>query len=212
MKIQENPRINRWVINQIRDRFQPRADAWHASEITQCLRKSVLNRRQPETFDDDAILRFAAGFAMQEYFFGPEEDSQEAYGILFSPDKEVDGHVLEFKTTRKSYSRKRDGYQFSPEENDSWIMRTGIYCALKRVKTAHITVFFLFASEMHTWTIQFTDEELSRYTAMLVGRKGTLDAAYHTGNLPPVTHRIGDWECKFCPYYLEHCAKELENE
>ncbi len=183
---------------------------WHASELTQCLRKSILRRRNDVAPDAKSILMWAVGFAMQEYFFGPEEDADEAIGILFSPDHRVDDHVLEFKTTRKSYFRKRDNYTFNPQDNDSWITRTGIYCALTGSHTAHIVVFFLFSSELHAYTLEFTDEDLEGYKLFIRRQKRQLDKAVKDDELPSVDTRLGDWECEHCPFYIEHCVDILK--
>lgn len=211
MKIYENEIVARWAVQQMRDKLgKERTGLWHASEIYQCLRKSVLMRREPEKPSIEDILMWTTGFAVQNWFLGDEDESEEHYGILLSPDKIVDGNIMEMKTTRKSYEKfQRDEnnkylkhlpkVRFSPTDNDIWIQRTRAYCAATGINRAHIIVFFLMANYIKTWTLEFTDEELAEVRGEIDSRKAILDQHVKDGTIPPITYRIGNWECKWCP-------------
>ena len=214
--IYENQTVSDWGVQMVRERMEAEREdrtdhPWHASEVDQCGRKSIRQRQDPRPPDAKSLLMFAAGFALQEYFLGKEADGQVAWGIVLSADKVVKGQVIEFKTTRKSYYRKKDDHKFDPAENASWIHRTGMYCAHHGVSKAHILVFFIFSSQLVGYTLEFTDAELKAEKARAIKRRNFLDRHWKKGTLPPVTDRSWDGECTYCPYLAE-CAEELKAE
>ena len=210
-------------MRQLRERMGTRDlnGPFHASEIFRCLRRTIRNRETPEDDSMESLLMFAIGFAMQEYFLGDEPDGIPVDGIVFSADKIVDGRIFEFKTTRRSYERwpriyddkgkykldKSEGkLVFSPDL--SWIVRTQAYSAANGIKTADVVVFFLYSNEIHDWTIEFTDEELTDIREEGVMRLNVLNR-WHTGlSYPGVHTRIEDKECDYCPF-KDECMPEL---
>ncbi len=225
MKVHENPRMSDWAIKQIGDKMlieQARVGPFHASEIYSCFRKVYFNRKEPVKYDKETILKFALGFAMQEWFFGPEEDGLEISGVIFSPDKIISDNVLEFKTTRRSpevYQKDGNKYlkdlpkiKFDVEANESWITRTGAYCAEFGINKAHILVFFLFQNVLVAYTLEFTDQELEIIRTESAKRRDELIAAMGKKTPPSVKTRTGDWECHrgtiVCPY-LDKCRAAL---
>ncbi len=232
MKVYENQRMTDWAIKQVGKKMlvnQTRTGPFHASEIYSCSRKVWNNRTNPHEYDAKTILIFAVGFAVQEWFFGPEEDGKEINGVIFSPDRLFDpNNIGEFKTTRRSYevyakdpvTGKMDKtvpkVRFDLEANESWITRTGAYCAEFNVNTAHILVFFLFQNDLHAWTLEFTDKELKFIRAEVEEKRVELEAAFAKaskpkGKPPSVQTRTGDWECRMCPY-LDKCMTELKKD
>ncbi len=222
MKIYENARVSDWAIKQVQKKMgeRDRTGLLHASEIYRCFRHTVLERRDPTVWGREAVLRFAVGFAVQEYFLGPEKDGEEMLGIIVSPDRMIKNQGLEFKTTRKSYEvyAKDDKgkidktvpkVKFDPQENDGWIKRTLAYCAAYNVNKAHILVFFLFSNILSNWTLEFTDEELEGARVDIEERRSAIQGFIDSGDTPGVETRMGDWECGLCPF-LEHCAVELK--
>lgn len=212
MKVYENQRVADWAIRQAIQKIfgnQGRTGPWHASEIYQCLRKTILHRTQPVPYSKDAILRFAVGFAVQEWFLGPEANGEEVFGIVLSPDRVVKNNVLEFKTTRNSYHRKKDDHHFNPEDYTSWINRTRSYCAAMNIPRAHIIVFFIYASDIHAWTLEFTEEELAAVEPEITAARAVLDHHIANGTLPLVTTRSWEGECGLCPYMHDHCERDL---
>lgn len=220
MKVYENQRMTDWAISQVGKKMlieQTRTGLFHASEIYSCFRRTWFNRQEAVQYPKETILKFAVGFAMQEWFFGPEEDGEELNGVIFSPDRVFDPkNIGEFKTTRRSYEKyQKDGtrylkdlpkIKFDIEANESWIDRTGAYCAEFNINKAHILVFFLFSNELHAWTLEFEDKELVAIRAEIEEKRIALTAAFDTAKkskgkkLPSVQTRTGDWECRFCPY------------
>jgi hypothetical protein len=228
MKIYENQRIADWAVAEVQRKMYERSDRTgllHASELYQGWRKTVLMRTKPLPHNREAILKFAVGFAMQEWFLGVEDASEECLGVLFSPDRVVKGQVLEFKTTRKSYEKYAkidDGtgklkldktlpkVKFDPQENASWILRTRAYAATHDVKRAHIIVYFIYGNVMSAWTIEFTAAELEEAKRDIAERREALETYLLSGELPPVTTCETSWECTFCPYLIEFCAADLK--
>ncbi len=227
MKSYENPRMTDWAIKQVGNKMeidQRREGPFHASEIYSCYRKVYLNRTEPQSFSPETILKFALGFAMQEWFFGEEADGTVLNGVVYSPDKIFDpNNVGEFKTTRRGYEKyQKDGtkylkdlpkIRFDVTENESWVDRTGAYCAEFGINKAHILVFFLFSNELHAWTLEFTDQELESIRVDNAARRDALTEVFKKASrkgakLPHVNTRNADWECQWCPY-LDKCMPEL---
>ena len=228
MKAYENQRMTDWAIKQVGNKMgieQAREGPFHASEIYSCHRKVFKNRTEPRTFSAETILKFALGFAMQEWFFGAEDDGVIMNEVVYSPDKIFDAdNVGEFKTTRRSYEKydKTGGktdktkpkVRFDVMDNESWIDRTGAYCAEFGINKAHILVFFLYSNELHAWTLEFTDAELAAIRVDNAGRRDALQESFDKATKtkkskpPSVTTRTADWECEWCPYF-EGCLTEL---
>lgn len=182
---------------------------WHASELRQCHRKTITNRMTPRTHEAKTIMRFALGFALQEWFLGREAESKEAFGIFLSADKIVGGNIIEFKTTRKGYEiyqkDEKGKYlkdlpkkRFDPEAQGEWILRTRDYCAAEGINTAHILVFFIHADDLKGWTLEFTDAELDEARADIDRLCDSLNFYWSissnrtlTDSLPPCT--CEDW-------------------
>jgi len=238
MKCYENPRVADWAVKQIIEKMAKggnRTGKPHASEIYQCFRRTYRHRSGDQrTYGRKAVLRFAAGFAMQEWFLGPEADGQEAFGVIFSPDRVEGNHVLEFKTTRYSYQKKRltdrdnepppashlgvnvvdvdwEPGKFSPTRLDSWVLRTGLYCAAIGTNLAHVLVFFLYADDVRAWTFEYSNEDLEWLMYDATRRGEVLQEHLDYGVQPGVATRLGDWECGFCPY-LQDCLPELKKD
>ena len=231
MRVYENKRVADFWIEQVRkkltdpDRFE---GSLHASEIFQCLRRSFLDRvLGPVKLDRKSILQFAVGFALQEWFFGPEADGKEAQHVIFSADKLMSSAVEEFKSTRISYSRKTEPkpedvfhvhdpitntWKFDPSSMDHWIKRTRAYCAVHDVKIAHIVVFFIFQTELSAWTVEFDDDDIAEAKAEIEDRSSELYAYIAEDDMPPVSTRTGDWECGMCVRRATHCMAELRKE
>lgn len=228
MKIYENPAVANWAIQRMRDKMvRPRKpdEPFHAAELFQCPRKTILNRTRPEEYDTDSLLKFAVGFALQEWFLGPEEDSLTALGVYYSPDRVEGENILEFKSTRRSYERlPKDEHgkplrgfpkiRFDILENQGWIDRTCAYCALNGLKQAHILVFFLFQNVLSAWTLKFTEAELEQAAQDIVRRRNRLEMWLKTSRevLPSVKLRSWEGECGTCPYQVNYCLAELKKE
>ncbi len=227
VKIEENPKVTNWAINNMITKMGERDydGPPHASELFSCFRKGVLKRNGfKEELTQEDILRFAVGFAVQEWFFGEEKDGEEHFGVIFSADHSVKGQVFEFKTTRFSYMalpkdengkgiRGAEKVKFDPENAGDWVPRTLAYMSAHNVKKAHIMVFFLFQGVMSTWTITATDADMKEVRADIEARRDVfleLDAAYKKDeSLPSIETRAGDYECNYCPFYDSHCFHEL---
>lgn len=206
MKIYENQRVADWAVVQGKNKLEhTRTGPVHISEVLRCLRQSYYSRTEPTPVTAEKVMHFAIGYALQEWFFGPEADGEEHNGIVFSVDLKIGTDVLEFKSTRKSYETKKGKFEPNPE----WIERTTAYCAVHNVKRAHILVYFIHQDALHAWTIEPTDEEIQEVKRKFGERAGILTQALTSGEAPPVTTRSAEWECKFCPYTI-HCKEFLD--
>ncbi len=202
MRVYENAAPTRWAMNKLRERLGTgRTGKFHMSELFTCYRRVIKRRRDPYTFSDTSICNFMYGYAVQDYFFGPEDDSREAYGILFSPDYIEGNDVIEVKTTRKALEKwpkdesgkldKSTGkMRFEPQEE--WTQRTTAYCALMGVKRAHFVVFFLYQpGSPVSWTMELDDSDIHAALADIEQRRLTLEKWSASKSLPPCT--CEDW-------------------
>ena len=120
---------------------------------------------------------------------------------IFSADKSVGQHILEFKTTRKKMA------DFNEEDLEHWLARTRMYCAVHGRKKAHIFVFFWFQTAVRAWTLEFNDADLAASKKEIEASLKTLTGA---GDTPPaVTTRKFDWECTYCPFLEAFCRPAL---
>lgn len=208
MKQYLDDRVSRFIINEKRKEFEAAdveriAGPLHASDLSHCLRQTVKTRsglRPPLT--SEMLLRFSAGFAIQEWWLGPEEPSEPIDGVLYSTDDRYKKGIFEFKTTRYGFEKlaKDDAgkYIYLPNEpriNENrvkdqfvplpeWIIRCGMYCAAYEVPTAHIVVYFITSAEMHNWTLEFTEAELEATRINTACRKLWVEEHLTAGTLP----------------------------
>lgn len=223
--VYENPKVAAWATQKVIKRLgldDRDTENWHAHDIFRCLRQSYLARLYPQAPDMETMWRWALGYALQEWFLGAEEDSEEFHGILYSTDHRVGDETLEFKTTAKSYEKyQKDGnkylkdlpkVRFDPAENEGWVTRLRGYCAFRGKSRAHILVFFKHQLRLDAWTFEFTPEELATAVSDADFAKLQLDIAWESQVPPPVTTRVGAFECEHCPFLLNYCIMELRRE
>lgn len=221
MKRKENPAVRAWAIAQVEDKFgPPRDEVIHASDLTMCLRKAAFNRTYPEKLDETSILRFAMGYAIQEWFLGEEPDGIEYEGIIVSTDQKESEQVFEFKSTAEWPTTKSKG-DFDPHErHPDWTKRMAIYCLAHGLREIHLLVWHKTnVPELHAWTYTFNDKDMRDAKAFLTSRRDILSAYFkkdkkgkRIGPVPGIETRMGDHECSSasftCPH-LMRCKKEL---
>ena len=228
MKLYLDDRVVRFILQRKRDEFTT-ADAeriagpLHASDLSQCLRKTVRTRRGDRPpLDNETLLKFSAGFAIQEWWLGTEEEGELIDGVLYSTDAKARKGIFEFKTTRYGFEKlakddrgkyiigadgEREKVQFVPLPE--WVIRCRMYCAAFNLTTAHIVVFFITSADMHTWTLEFTPEELQATNFQTWSNKLVVEACLESdSDLPDVSERVDDKECTFCPFF-DDCKPEL---
>ena len=206
MKVYPDDRIAQWALSQAQKKMTDRRrEGIHISDLTACHRKAILARRYPDLqYPPADILRFAQGYAIQEFFLGPEEEGKEYLSVLCSADRAMEDSILEFKHTRKSYRRQRDGYEFNPEEHPEWILRTACYCLCYGKRKAHILVFFKYADELHSWTVEYSEDDLQQAKELIISQRDKLLSSLESGRLPP---REETWQCEYCLYKVK-CLEE----
>lgn len=203
MIVYEDGRVRNWVHRQMMNKVGGvREGPLHISELTQCARKTILARRSPVDTPAEDLVKYAIGYAIQEYVLGPEADSITAMGVKFSADKAPDGRVLEFKSTALSYHRKRDDYHFDPTEHREWVERSACYCVAYDCSTVHFIVYFLFARDIHAWTVEYNDEELALAQYCIEARKNYIEGYLDGDEIPPPEP---DWYCDNCYYKRGDC-------
>lgn len=229
-KVYLNEAVTDWIYGQIRQKMSdPTRDSgpWHASALTQCLRHSVLSRKYKPVPQRDDIPQLAQGFALQEWYFGPEEDGVlyvvhskkceavddpdaecECPAAIFSADHISGDNIIEMKSTMRGFDKfiRED----SINSQESWHMRTRMYCAVHEINTAHIVVQFKgYPDKLAAWTFEFTDAELEEARQQIAENLDVLTRAEKSGKVPSVKFRKWAWECGYCPFYLHFCKDKL---
>ena len=197
------------------DRLSDRGwDEVHASDFWKCLRRTYLDRdeatKKPLTRQE--IVRFSAGFAIQEWFLGeepPGKDIEDAKGrtLIFSRDGFDDDRqlVLEFKTTGKSM---KDFDTAALKEQSEWLLRTKSYCAVFGVRTAVFLVYFLFQRDFRSFAVVYDNADLKEGLAEAKVRGGQLWDAFESRTLPSMDTRMSDMDCYWCPHIKTHCPTQ----
>ncbi|KKN67761.1 hypothetical protein LCGC14_0457940 [marine sediment metagenome] len=229
MKQYLDDRVTRFILQRKREEFvaadvERHAGPLHASDLSCCLRKTVRGRRgNRPPLDNETLLRFSAGFAIQEWWLGMEEDGVPIDGVLYSTDAKSRKGVFEFKTTRYGFEKlarddnnkyiigadgEREKVQFVPLPE--WITRCRMYCAAFEMPKAHIVVFFITSAEMHTWTLEFEPEELEDTRRIVAHNREVVQTIINEEGvpLPHVRNRVDNRECTFCPFFKD-CEDEL---
>ncbi len=217
MRVYEDPQQGGWVIEQLRQRLSDRdMNEVHASDFWRCLRRTYLGRPESghaRALTREEIVKFAAGFAIQEWFLGPEPHGKvisDAKGrpLIFSRDgvNEDKGCVYEFKTTGK----KMDLFTVDAlKEQSEWLDRSRSYCAVFGMRTVVFLIYFLFQRDLKSFTVVFTDNELKQGYDEAIQRGGMLWDAFEQQKLPDATTRLSDDECVWCPYIKEFCPEQV---
>lgn len=215
MRIYEDPQQGAWVINELRDRLSDRdMNEVHASDFWRCLRRTYL-ARDPDTarpLTREEIVKFAAGFAIQEWFLGPEPEGKtipdsKGRPLIFSRDGVNDEKrvIYEFKTTGK----KMDLFDVNAlTEQTEWLDRSRSYCGVFGYRTVVFLVYFLFQRDIRSFSVVFTDQELQSGVAEAKLRGGMLWDAFEHRSLPSADTRLSDDECVWCPYAQEWCPEQ----
>lgn len=231
VKVYHNEAVTDWIYGQIRAKMTDESrysGPWHASALTQCLRKSVLTKKYRPTPQKEEIPQLAQGFALQEWYFGAEEDGVlyqvhvkdceaiddpdatcECPAAIFSADHISGDNIIEMKSTM----RGRDKFIREDSINDAegWHMRTRMYCAVHEINTAHIVVQFKgYPDRLEAWTMEFTDKELDEARQQIAEYLGVLTMADAKKRIPSVKSRKWAYECGYCPFYLHFCKDKLE--
>ncbi|KKN71195.1 hypothetical protein LCGC14_0423580 [marine sediment metagenome] len=217
MRIYEEPTHAERVIQELRtNKLSDRDwDEVHASDFFGCLRRTYLDRdeatKKPLTRGE--VVKFSAGFAIQEWFLGEEPpgitiEDDKGRPLIFSRDgfDEERGLVLEFKTTGRSM---KDFDVKALQEQEEWLVRTRAYCAVFGVRTAVFLVYFLFQRDFRSFTVVYSDREVKEGLALAKRRGAQLWNAFEKRQLPGIDTRMSDLNCYWCPHISEQCPGQL---
>lgn len=216
-RLYEDPKRGEWAIRQLRGRLSDRDfNEVHASDFWRCLRRTYLDRdpetKKPATREE--IVRFATGFAIQDYFLGAEPPGAEipdAKGrpLIFSKDGywEDQNCLIEFKTTG-AYMAKFDINAL--REKTEWLTRTQSYAGVFGIPVAVFLVYFLFQRDFRSFTVVYTEKEMKDGLAEAKLRGGKLWDHFEARTLPGPENRLSDEECVWCPYAVEFCPEQAK--
>ena len=220
MKIAVNTAAADAVITSLAER-EPRGDfGRHISDLTACLRKRWLDHYAPPSdTPDPLLLTFLRGEVLHKMLSLDAEELSLTRDLLLGTIDHIDddGHLWEWKTTM-IWAGKLDDPSAWPE---SWLMQVAAYVYMAEMRDINVGVLHLQGdgrsnrlAQLRVYTLEFTPEELSDNWLTLMSRSAIITA---TGGdtmtecypvEPPVTTRLGSWECKSCAH-LAHCLPDL---
>jgi CRISPR/Cas system-associated exonuclease Cas4 (RecB family) len=169
----------------------------HATDLMYCLRKAHWAKTNPLPPTPTETLYYIRGLGLQDMILNKETVPVEKDGIVASPDYLVDGKIpLELKTTLIG-KKRLDNYDFP----GGWIKQMKTYSYILGVKQAVLLIFTMSTpTELLSYILTFTDEELLANWNELLGKKAELELALES-NIPPRPFNE-DWECRDCKYRL----------
>ena len=197
----------------------PRGDfGSHVSDLTGCLRRRYRDRFDPAPGPSPFTLTFLRGAALHQLLSGNSaETSITVDGIIGTIDHVDDKDGLwEWKTTMM-WNGKLDSPADWPE---SWLWQTAAYCYLASTTVINVGVLHLQGDGfrkgpgtsrmpiLRVYCVIFTPEEIAANWAMLQSRRDVLLKSVADTAEPPVSYRLGSWECENCQH-LAYCLPDL---
>ena len=221
MRVTRNPELASQKLAQIWESRESQSErsnkpgTYHVSEVIHCLRKAWLKRKHGEVITPVQHLTFLIGDAyhqLLEKFTDVTELELERDGIvgtldgLFVKDDEL--VILEGKSTRKS---SKNGIQ----DMDSWFAQNLAYAKLANALRSQIEVVWLNGNyapptpQFDVFEVEYNQEAVDNNWEQVVVRKGLLDSAIAADAMPSTRWRFA-WECRYCPFWEEHCSDEVK--
>ena len=176
----------------------------HATDLIYCLRKVYWAKTDPLPPTPKELLYYIRGLAMQDVMLDKPSTKLLPFlrdEITASPDYIVDGIPLELKTTLIG-KKRLDTYDFPA----GWLKQLMAYCSVMGVEQAVLVVFTIIQTEILSYILNFTDEELLSNWNELLGKKAELKLALESNVVPRPLNE--EFECKDCKYRLR--CMELE--
>lgn len=215
MNAQDAPDIREYQMGVMRRRLDelPRTldpGVAHVSELSLCPVKPHYARTLDEQplLSDESTLQFMRGRGLERFLSG-ELPVKELDGIVGTVDGQVNGDLIEVKSTNMDMGR------FDPlKGHEWWITQMKAYCHLYGATSIHLIVWFLSGdsfttrkvkTDLRAWTLTFTEDELRQNWDYLKAERAKMFACIDAGTLPDeawVKSRRKGFECPGCRYSL----------
>lgn len=210
MEIAENNQRATEITSRLLGKHFPTREGIHLSDLTDsCTRKTYFRMREPGVHSPELVMHWIRG-AVLHTLLAVEESEWEVKldGVVGHVDgRDGDGSLVERKTTMMSSART--------EFPDHWIKRMMGYCKMAGSASFYLDIMYLVGDYrpprlpvLKSYTLTFTQEEIDLNWQWVITRRDALTSALDTDVPPGVEMRLGDWECKGCPW-LTRCLPSL---
>jgi len=228
MRIAPDPSFKAWLLEKIAAREYHERRGVHCSDLIYCLNKQALKRLQPQPIEEDTLLLFSLGYAIQRWLTQQDKDEEEVEqdGIIVTKDALYLGAPWEVKATFQSSSR-------DVSENTAWIHQLMAQCYTMGVAHAYLSRCEIMGDwkiygnkkrgippskhpTLSTYRYTFTPDELCKHWEWLKGRRDQFQKILDSQVLLPKIQAIPSgqtWECEKCSYNgapCPHGGKEEE--
>ena len=205
----------------------------HLSDDYTCPRKVILRNRDvqaavseglspPDDLEEKLVWMFGLGHAVQDLVVGADSEEtiwSEAEQVMYSPDGyHVEGlpSLVEVKSTMRSPLTKAQneaGMSIEDrlyEDNPRWWEYILAVMYLEGVTEYHLEVFRIASRTAEGYKIEATPERIEQNWKLLSARRKLRREHVRQGTLPPVSERMGAWECDGCVFASrEPCMSEI---
>jgi len=194
-----DPRLQHELEDRVRSKYISSRDDLHVTDLIRCLTATYYDKVDPLPFEDQSVMFFAIGFALEEVMLrnGAEKPQvEEVDGIVMTEDYiSLSGNVgVDLKTTRMRLDKDTGIPTYGWPE--SWIKQFMAYARKRGSLYYSVAVIELIAAKLTCGTFTFTQEELDdNWKYMLERRDIYTDAMFQAE--PPESFKYNeDWECK----------------
>lgn len=214
MRVYKNPAAADELVRKSQDYLKekyPRAEGVHVSDLIRCRVAGWYERNgyAKSEHSTETLTMFLMGQGhhavlengQPEYHLEVDMDGIRITGTVDKMEWDVDpkrGTPAELKTTK--YSAKKMVW-----EMQHYVEQLASYCVMHGATFGRIHVFHMmgdYAKQrqpvLHTWEIEFSEDELSKWESVMKQRARLL----MSDTIPPLSeHR--DWECEYCPFNVK---------
>lgn len=204
MDIRENTHVRESALEYMRKKYLTPKPFPHVAELIYCLTKSYYDRTDPIPPQDKEVLLFSLGFGLEKVMLPDDykSKSKQVNGVYYTPDLAIEDELTEIKTTRMKYTA---GTVKVPE---TWLQQCKAYCFCEKCNEMSLAILHITGDYkppfplIAGYTLHFSDEELSENWNYILDRRGSLERAITTQQLPEPYKFCQDWECDWCRYKL----------
>ena len=204
MEYIENKELRDELLGRLIKKFEvDRSDVPHVTELTNCLTKSYLDRVEPIEHDDQTLIGFMVGFALEQVLLRDEGQGappvEEFEGIFLSKDYvDLYGETLDLKSTRMF-----PGDDGTPKTGwpEGWMSQFMAYLRPRlegnedeRIPFG-VAVVYIVARRLEVGTLVFGRQEIYDQWDWLLMRRAIYMKALASGEAPTPFKHNRDWEC-----------------
>jgi len=200
-----DPELRNELLDRLAKKYlTTRPDIPHVSELISCLTRNYFDRLDPIERDDETLLGFAVGFALEGVLLRdldtPAPDVQEVDGIFMSRDYvDLSGIGADLKSTRMYPDLDGSPKRGWPE---GWLEQFKAYMKIdlepgdpNERLPYRVAILYITQRALETGTLVFTRQEVEDEWDYLLERKKVYMNAFLNNEVPTPFKYNKTWEC-----------------